>query len=40
MNILILGVVGFYGANLVRRCLLAEQNRIAIMDSPEWLLHS
>jgi len=33
MNILILGGAGFFGANLVRRCLLDSKNRVTVVDS-------
>ncbi len=33
MNILILGGAGFFGANLVRRCLSDDKNRVTVVDS-------
>jgi len=33
MNILILGGAGFFGANLVRRCLSDNKNRVTVVDS-------
>jgi UDP-glucose 4-epimerase len=40
MNILILGGAGFFGANLVRRCLKDDRNRVTVVDSLEPRLKS
>ena len=40
MNILILGGAGFFGANLVRRCLRDSQNKVTVVDSLEPRLKS
>ncbi|MBL7217733.1 MAG: SDR family NAD(P)-dependent oxidoreductase [Desulfobacteraceae bacterium] len=40
MNILILGGAGFLGANLVRRCLKEDKNRVTVVDSLEPRLKS
>ena len=40
MNILILGGAGFFGANLVRRCLRDRQNKVTVVDSLEPRLKS
>ena len=40
MKILILGGAGFFGANLVRRCLRDDKNRVTVVDSLEQRLKS
>lgn len=40
MNILILGGAGFFGANLIQRCLLDSDNKVTVVDSLEPRLKS